>query len=142
MLSSYPEHSKSATRRRQSFTSWSALSLAALLLASALASAPAWPAEAQAELPPLPTGWPSTLELGQSSSKGNAPAMKATAPFGFRYQYLSGGWSTWNSNGTFVTSYVNESVANGITPVFTYYMIVSHAGGESNVLSGLQTSRR
>ena len=36
-----------------------------------------------------------------------AAAMKATAPFAFRYQYLAGGantgngWATWNANGDF-----------------------------------------
>ena len=62
--------------------------------------------------------------------------MRAVAPFAFRYQYLAGGvntgggWSTWNANGSFVTNYVQDSIANGITPVFTYYMIrQSNPGG-------------
>jgi hypothetical protein len=33
------------------------------------------------------------------------------------------GWATWNENGTFVTRYIAESKAQGIRPVFTYYMI-------------------
>src|SRR5262245_50766992 len=70
--------------------------------------------------PPLPARWPQRLELGMGSSPGQAASMKATAPFGFRYQYLAGGantgngWSTWNPNGNFVTYYVQDSVANGI----------------------------
>src|SRR5688572_25573351 len=42
----------------------------------------------------LPVGWPDTLQLGMADSPGGAAAMKATAPFGFRYQYLTGGANT------------------------------------------------
>ncbi len=88
-------------------------------------------AEAQAALPPLPVGWPTTLQLGMGDGPGGASIMRQTAPFGYRYQYLSGGvnnnpehgWATWNTNGQFVTIYTQDSIANGITPVFTYYMI-------------------
>ena len=41
-----------------------------------------------------PAGWPSTLEIGMSNPPGGASTMKDTAPFGFRYQYLSGGVNT------------------------------------------------
>ena len=84
---------------------------------------------------PLPAGWPNQLELGMSDSPGGAAAMKATAPFRFRYQYLAGGvntgsgWATWNSNGDFVRFYIEDSVANGIIPVFTYYMMLQSAPG-------------
>ncbi len=80
-------------------------------------------------LPPLPAGWPQRVEIGMADGPGGAASMHATAPFGFRYQYLAGGvntgngWATWNTNGQFVTYYVQDSVANGIIPVFTYYMI-------------------
>ena len=86
-------------------------------------------------LPPLPTGWPSTLELGLASQPGDAAAMRAIAPFGFRYRYLAGGvntgtgWATWNPNGDFVTRYVRESASAGTTPVFTYYMIYQSLPG-------------
>jgi len=92
-------------------------------------------------LAPLPAGWPNRLELGMADSPGGAAAMKATAPFGFRYQYLAGGvntgsgWSTWNTNGDFATFYIQDSAANGIIPVFTYYMLLQSApggGGESD----------
>jgi hypothetical protein len=69
------------------------------------------------------------LELGLAGQPGGAAAMRKAAPFGYRYQYLAGGantgggWSTWNENGTFVTRYIAESAAAGITPVFTYYML-------------------
>jgi len=89
-------------------------------------------------LAPLPARWPQRLELGMSSSPGKAAEMKGTAPFGFRYQYLAGGvntgngWATWNTDGNFVTYYVQDSVANGIVPVFSYYMIYQSLPGASN----------
>jgi len=96
------------------------------------------PAEAQA---PLPAGWPSRVELGMADAPGGAAAMKQTAPFAFRYQYLAGGvntgggWATWNTNGDFPKFYIQDSVANGVIPVFTYYMLLQSAPGggtESN----------
>lgn len=86
-------------------------------------------------LAPLPAGWPSTLQLGIADSPGGAAAVKAKTNFGFRYQYLAGGvntgngWATWNANGDFVRYYVEDSVANGITPVFTYYQIFQSSPG-------------
>ena len=86
----------------------------------------------------LPPGWPARLELGMADAPGGAAAMKATAPFAFRYQYLAGGvntgsgWATWNSNGEFARYYIEDSLANGIVPVFTYYqMFQSLPGGGS-----------
>lgn len=90
-----------------------------------------------AALPPLPAGWPNRVELGMASSPGGAASMKATANFGFRYQYLAGGantgsgWATWNANGAFATYYIQDSIANGIVPVFTYYQIRQSAPGAS-----------
>jgi hypothetical protein len=91
---------------------------------------------ASAQMPPLPAGWPARVELGVADSPGGAVAMKATAPFRFRYQYLAGGvntgsgWATWNANGDFARFYIQESVANGMIPVFTYYQLLqSHPGG-------------
>lgn len=89
-----------------------------------------------ASLPALPADWPATLHLGMADSPGGAAAMQQTAPFGFRYQYLAGGvntgngWATWNTNGQFVTYYVQDSVANAVVPVFTYYMIRQSAPGD------------
>jgi Intracellular proteinase inhibitor len=94
-------------------------------------------AASAATLPPLPVGWPSTLQLGMSDSPGGAAAMKATTSFGFRYQYLAGGvntgngWASWNTNGDFVTYYIQDSVASSITPVFTYYQIRQSNPGAS-----------
>jgi hypothetical protein len=93
---------------------------------AALALAPA----AAAKLPPLPHGWPKTLHIGLTDSPGGAAALRAHAPFGFRYQYLAGGvntgsgWSTWNPNGTFASMYVQDSWAHGVVPVLTYYMLL------------------
>ena len=86
-----------------------------------------------------------------SDAPGGAAAMKATASFGFRYQYLSGGantgsgWATWNGGGAFATYYIQDSVANNITPVFTYYQIRQSSPGNgqsesTGVLNNLQNS--
>jgi hypothetical protein len=83
----------------------------------------------------LPAGWPARFELGLADAPGGAAAMKQTAPFGFRYQYLAGGvntgssWSTWNTNGDFPRFYIQDSVANAITPIFTYYMLLQSSPG-------------
>jgi hypothetical protein len=88
----------------------------------------AFAAPAAAKLPPLPHGWPKTLQLGLTDSPGGAAALRKSAPFGFRYQYLAGGvntgqgWATWNPGGSFASMYVQESWANGELPVLTYYM--------------------
>jgi hypothetical protein len=73
-----------------------------------------------------------------TDSPGGAAALRAHAPFGFRYQYLAGGvntgqgWSTWNPDGTFASAYVHDSWAHGTVPVLTYYMLLqsSPAGGD------------
>jgi hypothetical protein len=63
--------------------------------------------------------------------------MRASAPFTFRYQYLSGGvntgngWSTWNTGGQFVSYYIADSQAAGMTPVFTYYQLLQSAPGNT-----------
>jgi hypothetical protein len=94
--------------------------LAALALAS----------PAAAKLPPLPHGWPATMQLGLSDSPGGAAALRKSAPFGFRYQYLAGGvntgqgWATWNPNGTFASMYVQDSWAHGEIPVLSYYQLL------------------
>jgi hypothetical protein len=92
---------------------------------------------------PLPAGWPSRIELGMADAPGGAAALRASAPFFFRYQYLAGGvntgsgWATWNANGDFVRFYIQDSVANGIVPVFTYYQLLQSSpggGGESEAV--------
>jgi len=90
-----------------------------------------------AVLPAAPARWPRTLQLGLADSPGGAAALRASAPFGFRYQYLAGGvntgqgWATWNTGGGFVTSYVRESRDAGITPFFSYYQLLQSAPGNT-----------
>jgi hypothetical protein len=115
---------------------------AAPAAATQAAAAPAAPTPAAATMPPLPATWPSThLEIGLTDSPGGAAALHSSGAYKFRYQYLAGGvntgtgWSTWNSPpGQFATYYVDESVAQGITPVFIYYQLLqsSPAGGAEN----------
>jgi len=99
-----------------------------------------------AGLPPLPARWPTTVQLGTSDSPGGAAAMRATTNYGFRYQYLAGGantgngWANWNPNGGFATNYIQESVQNGIVPVFTYYMIYQSAPGGGSESGAIQTN--
>jgi hypothetical protein len=94
---------------------------------------PAAPVARAATLAPLPSGWPATLQLGYFSGPGDAAAMKSVAPYGFRYQYLTGGvntgngWASWNASGQFATYYIEDSLAQGITPVFNYYMLCQSA---------------
>jgi hypothetical protein len=90
-------------------------------------------AAAQAALPAAPAGWPSTLQLGMMDGPGGGAALRATAPFGFRSQYLAGGantgngWATWNPNGDFVTYYIQDSARHGMLPVFDYYQLLQSA---------------
>jgi hypothetical protein len=86
-------------------------------------------------LPALPAGWPTTLQIGMSDGPGGAAQLRATTGAGVRYQYLGGGvntgggWANWNSNGSFVTLYIQESIQQGIIPVFSYYMLLQSAPG-------------
>jgi hypothetical protein len=86
-------------------------------------------------LPALPSGWPSRLELGRFDCAGCAAATRAAAPFGFRYVYLAGGvntgngWANWNPGGAFAFNFIQDSAANGIVPVFTYYMLLQSLPG-------------
>lgn len=73
--------------------------------------------------------WPyRTLQLGITSAPGQAAAQHGQAPFGFRYQYLAGGvntgsqtWLHWGHD--FVATYIRESEAAHVVPVFSYYEI-------------------
>jgi hypothetical protein len=118
-----------------------ATSLAAVVATACLIARPSVPAgpgghSSVAALPTVPAAWPSDrLELGMADGPGGAAAMQQTADFAFRYQYLAGGvntgngWSNWNANAQFVTYYVQDSIANGITPLFTYYMMYQSSPG-------------
>lgn len=102
-------------------------------------------------LAPLPAGWPTTLQLGMSDAPGGAAALRASTNFGFRYQYLAGGvntsngWAFWNQNGAFVSYYIQDSIANNIIPVFSYYQLRQSAPGNSlpeakGILTNLQNA--
>src|SRR5262249_11264869 len=127
----FKERRLQLSRTMSSRTFCRILILASLALTSSVAQAQA----------PLPAAWPRQIELGLADSPGGAAAMKSTTAFKFRYQYLAGGantgsgWATWNANGDFATFYIQDSMANGIIPVFTYYMMLQSApggGSESN----------
>jgi hypothetical protein len=66
---------------------------------------------------------PAKLGIGLTDSPGGAKALRHSAPFDYRYQYLAAGWQNWNPDGSFATLYVRESIAAHITPVFTLYTI-------------------
>jgi hypothetical protein len=89
-------------------------------------------------MPPLPAAWPNVLQLGTFNGPDDAADIRATAPFGFRYQYLAGGvntgngWATWKPDGAFVTEYIRGSDANKMATVFTYYMLTQSAPGRGN----------
>jgi hypothetical protein len=74
-------------------------------------------------LPGLPHGWPKTLQLGLTEQ----PGKHAPVHLGFRYQYLAGGWQTWNPNGTFASLYVHDSWQHSEIPVLTYYTVLQSA---------------
>jgi hypothetical protein len=91
-----------------------ALAVAALVLAAAVPSA----ASAKG------------LELGLANDPdGGGHRIRAIAPFGYRYQYLTGdvrgrsGWRYWDTHKSFVRRYVKESRRVHITPVFSYYTL-------------------
>jgi hypothetical protein len=109
----------------------SARALALLLIAGLASLHAADAARTSAAPPPAPAGWPATLQFGLADDPGDAASLHAAAPFAVRYAYLSGGvntgsgWSTWNSpSGAYANLYINESVASGMTPMFTYYQIL------------------
>jgi hypothetical protein len=79
----------------------------------------------------LPSGLPTHFSFGLGNGPGSIGWMNATASWGYRYQYLSGGantgsgWSTWNNPaGNFALYYMQDSRNNGYVPVLTYYQIV------------------
>src|SRR3954468_7858999 len=109
-----------------------------LVLALCAAGGASAQQSARTAVPRLPAAWPRTLQIGLSDRPGGAAALRRSAPFGLRYQYLAGGantgqgWATWNPDGAFATAYVKESVAHRVTPVLTYYMLLQSkpAGGD------------
>src|SRR5580765_5242201 len=93
-----------------------------LLALGAVGGAGAAQRSAAPPLPPLPARWPRTLQIGLTDAPGGAAALRRSAPFGFRYQYLAGGvntgsgWATWNPDGTFASMYARDSWAHGQLP--------------------------
>ncbi|MEP6979079.1 MAG: hypothetical protein ABI948_13585 [Thermoleophilia bacterium] len=88
------------------------------------------------------------MQLGLTDAPGGAGALRRSAPFRFRYQYLAGGvntgqgWATWNEDGSFVTRYLAESRRAGQIPVFTYYMLLqSKPGGGDEAQADLANLR-
>ena len=73
---------------------------------------------------------------------GSRPRGRKTA--GFWRDFLNPpGWSTWNPGGDFARYYIEDSIANGIIPVFTYYNIVQSLpanGNESQVYNNLNNT--
>src|SRR5207245_2687544 len=92
-------------------------------------------------LAPLPAKWPRrVLDIGMTDPSAGAAALRASAPFAFRYEYLAGGvntgkgWTTWGqagSNGGYVTDYVSDSARNATTPVFSYYQLLQSSPGNA-----------
>ena len=139
--------------RRRPYRSVLLLSVVVLLVTVGCAGAPAQPAvvppSSEGGLPPLPAGWPRTLELGRFDAPGAWAETRASAPFGFRWLYLAGGvntghgWATWNPDGSFVSNFVQESAQTGTIPVFTYYMMYqSRPGNTQSEAEGLTTNLR
>src|SRR5437879_11273081 len=81
--------------------------------------------------PLLPTGF----SFGLANQPGEISWMTSSGvPWGYRYQYLSGGvntgsgWETWNSPpGQFAGYYMSNSAANGYFPIFSYYELLQSA---------------
>jgi hypothetical protein len=74
--------------------------------------------------------WPSTLQIGLVDPEDGAKALRARAPFGVRWHYLSGGagtegsWDAWRTgDGSFATAYAKDSLANGTVPFLSYYVL-------------------
>lgn len=76
-----------------------------------------------------------TLGVGVADQPGGAERAAARGKVAYRYQYLVGdpasqeSWRNWNPDGSFVTRYVRESLSARVTPVFTYYTLLSASAG-------------
>jgi hypothetical protein len=73
-----------------------------------------------------------TVGIGLTDGPGGAQALRKSAPFQYRYQYLAGGWPSWNPGGSFASMYARESFKAHITPVFTLYTIRQSPPGRDN----------
>lgn len=90
----------------------------------------------------IPAGLPLHFAFGLGNDPGSLDWMTSSGvPWGYRYQYLSGGvntgggWAGWNSPaGEFALLYMDQSSGAGIVPVLVYYQIVQStpdAGSEN-----------
>ncbi|MBI3857768.1 MAG: hypothetical protein HY293_18965, partial [Planctomycetes bacterium] len=77
----------------------------------------------------VPAGLPAHVAVGLGNFDLTWPNASGV-PWGYRYQYLSGGvntgsgWSTWNAPaGEFALLYMNASFGAGMIPVFDYYQL-------------------
>ena len=85
--------------------------------------------EAMRAVPPSPSNG---FSFGLASQPSEIGWMTSSGvPWGYRYQYLSGGvntgtgWETWNSPpGQFAGYYLAASASNHYFPVFTYYELL------------------
>ena len=89
---------------------------------------------------------PTHLYVGMGNDGKIPTANAASAGAKYLYQYLAAGvntgngWATWNANGTFVNNFAQDVVNHGMTPVFTYYMMVQSLpanGNEAAVTSNM-----
>jgi hypothetical protein len=82
----------------------------------------------------VPSGLPSHFAFGVSAGQGDTWMPQTGIPWDYRMQYLAGGvntgsgWETWNSNGTYVLNYANESAQHGYIPMFPYYELLQSSG--------------
>jgi hypothetical protein len=83
-------------------------------------------------------GWaPAHVELGLANCCADGAQHARAYHARWRYQYLTGGvntghgWSTWNPDGSYVSTYVRQSRRAGVVPVLTYYQLLqSHGAGD------------
>ena len=117
----------------------------AAVLAVVLGAPAGLTAEAGAVIPPR--GWPASVVLGAHDPEHGAAALRAEAPLGLRYHYLSGGVNTgagWQAfaggGGAFIGGYVADSQAHGFMTQFSYYMLVQSAPGSAQTDERLKTT--
>lgn len=101
----------------------------------------------------IPSGWPSTLQLGVRDEEYGASDLRRRAPLGLRYHYLAGGaepgkgWQRWaDGGGSFARKFVDDSVQHGFLPAFSLYQLRetqpgASMGEEQGILSNLGNRR-
>jgi hypothetical protein len=95
----------------------------------------------------VPRGFPQSVLIGMHDPEGGAAALRAEAPIGMRYHYLSGGvntgagWQTFSGGGgAFVGNYVADSQASGFMSWFSYYMLQQSTPGSAQTDERLRTT--